>query len=116
MYWQGINKQPLISCVKQLRNNKHQEYKRFAETLLDDMDSVTLLAAALKIITKEPDATPVRLTAVEPLRSKKPQFDRKRRSNNDRGGGVEAEMIEAEPHHHVIVIVEKAEIVKVKKF
>jgi len=51
------------------------------------MDSVTLLAAALKIITKEPDATPVRLTAVEPLRSKKPQFDRKRRSNNDRGGG-----------------------------
>ena len=48
------------------------------------MDSVTLLSAALKLITKEPDATPVKITAVEPLRSKKPQFDRKRR--NDRGG------------------------------
>ena len=82
------NQQVAINQLREtIEENKHQEYKRLAETLLDDMDSVTLLAAALKIITKEPDATPVRLTAVEPLRSKKPQFDRKRRSNNDRGGG-----------------------------
>ena len=82
------NQQVAINQLREtIEENKHQEYKRLAETLLDDMDSVTLLAAALKLITKEPDATPVRLTAVEPLRSKKPQFDRKRRSNNDRGGG-----------------------------
>ena len=31
------------------------------------------MASALKLITKEPDATPVRLTSVEPLRSKKPR-------------------------------------------
>ena len=82
------NQQAAINQLREtIEENKYQEYKRFAETLFDDMDSVTLLAAALKIITKEPDATPVRLTAVEPLSSKKPQFDRKRRSNNDRGGG-----------------------------
>ena len=75
------NQQAAINQLREtIEENKHQEYKRLAETLLDDMDSVTLLAAALKIITKEPDATPVRLTAVEPLRSKKPQFDRKRRN------------------------------------
>ena len=71
--------------MKQLRKIRHLEYKQFAETLLDDMDSVTLLAAALKLITKEPDATPVRLTAVEPLSSKKPNsigID----VDNDRGG------------------------------
>ena len=82
------NQQVAINQLREtIEENKHQEYKRLAETLLDDMDSVTLLAAALKLITKEPDATPVRLTAVEPLRSKKPkaQFDRRRR-NNDRGG------------------------------
>lgn len=79
------------AAINQLRetidNNQFQEYKRIAENLLEDTDSVTLLAAALKLITREPDATPVKLTAVEPLRSKKPksQFDRKRR-NNDRGG------------------------------
>ena len=101
--------------MKQSRKTSIKSISDLAETLLDDTDSVTLLAAALKLITKEPDATPVRLTAVEPLRSKKPQFDRKRR-NNDRGGAAEAEvMIEAEHHHHVIVIVEKVEIVKCEK-
>ena len=54
------------AAINQLRETMRKisiiEYKRLAETLLDDMDSVTLLAAALKLITKEPDATPVRLT------------------------------------------------------
>lgn len=49
-----------------------------------------MLASALKLLTKEPDATPVRLTAVEPLRSKKPKGDRSggggRRRSGDRGG------------------------------
>ena len=80
------------AAVNQLRetmeNNDYLDYKQLAETLLEDTDSVTLLASALKLITKEPDATPVRLTSVEPLRSKKPRgdFDRKRRGSNDRGG------------------------------
>lgn len=81
------NQQAAINQLREtIENNEYQEYKRIAENLLEDMDSVTLLSAALKLITKEPDVTPVRLTAVEPLRSKKPkpQFDRKRR--NDRGG------------------------------
>ena len=50
------NQQVAINQLREtIEENKHQEYKRLAETLLDDTDSVTLLAAALKLITKEPD-------------------------------------------------------------
>jgi len=45
-------------------------YKGLAEGLLEETDSVTLLAAALKILTKETDKTPVTLTEERPLRIK----------------------------------------------
>jgi ATP-dependent RNA helicase DeaD len=58
---------------------EHADFKRSAETLLEDTDSVTMLAAALKLLTKGPDVTPVKLTAVEPIRVRKPK-------GGDRGG------------------------------
>ncbi|MBB6446415.1 DEAD/DEAH box helicase [Bacillus benzoevorans] len=82
------NQQAAINqLMETIEANEYQEYKRLAENLLEDTDSVTLLAAALKLITKEPDATPVKITAVEPLRSKKPKFEFDRKRRNDRGGG-----------------------------
>ena len=72
-----------------IENNEYFEYKRLAENLLEETDSVTLLAAALKLITKEPDATPVKITSVEPLRSKKPKADYDRNRRNDRSGEIE---------------------------
>ncbi len=62
------------------------QYKELAEDLLEEYDSVTLLSAALKLITKEPDSTPVKLTEEAPMRGKhfradksgkKPGFRRK---------------------------------------
>jgi len=44
-------------------------YKGLAEGLLDKEDSVTLVAAALKILTKEPDRTPIRLTEERTFRN-----------------------------------------------
>lgn len=56
-----------------------KEYEHAAEQLLNDTDSVQLVAAALKLLTKEPNTTPVQLTALEPLRVKKvKRFDRNR--------------------------------------
>ncbi len=79
------NQQATINkLTKVIESGEFGEYKRAAENLLEDTDSVTLLAAALKLLTKEPDATPVKLTAVEPLRSKKPKFDRNRRNDRNR--------------------------------
>lgn len=45
-----------------------EQYKSRAEELLGETDSVTLLAAALKMLTKEPDTTPVKLSDEKPFR------------------------------------------------
>ncbi len=48
-----------------------ENYRSLAEGLLQETDSVTLLSAALKVLTKEPDQTPVALTEEVPLRIKR---------------------------------------------
>ena len=48
-----------------------QPYRKLAEELLEETDSVSLLSAALKLLTKELDMTPVNITAEAPVRSKK---------------------------------------------
>jgi ATP-dependent RNA helicase DeaD len=49
------------------------QYKELAESLLEEIDSVSLLAAALKMLIKESDTTPVKLTAEAPMRKKRPK-------------------------------------------
>lgn len=62
-----------------------ESYRMLAEDLLTEQDSVTLVAAALKMITKEPDRTPVELTEERPIRSKqvKPFKPRVKNFNKD---------------------------------
>ncbi len=63
-----------------------KEYKVAAEQLLEDTDSVALVSAALRLLTKEPDTTPVHISSIAPLRVRKQRGrgdDRRRR----RGGG-----------------------------
>ena len=68
-------------------------YKELAEGLLENNDSVTLLSAALKLLTKEPDTTPVKLTEEAPPRQRKPGGQdrreqwgtRQKRDNNFKG-------------------------------
>ncbi|MFA6808995.1 MAG: DEAD/DEAH box helicase, partial [Eubacteriales bacterium] len=50
-------------------------YKELAEGLLADTDSVTLLSAALKLLTKEPATTPIVLTEETITRNKYPRND-----------------------------------------
>ncbi len=54
-------------------------YKEIAMGLLKENDSVSLLSAALKLLTKEPNTDPVRLTEEAPLMQKKPRPERGRR-------------------------------------
>jgi ATP-dependent RNA helicase DeaD len=54
------------------------EYKPVAEKLLEEVDSVTLLSATLKLLTKESNMAPVQLTEVAPLRNEKAKTERKR--------------------------------------
>jgi ATP-dependent RNA helicase DeaD len=59
-----------------------ERYQLAAEKMLADNDSVTLLAAALKILTKEPDTTPVSLTEESPFRTKRAEFRGRPRSGD----------------------------------
>lgn len=65
---QRIAVEKLMSAVE---NGGTRQYKEIAETLLQENDSVTLLSAALKPLTKETDAVPVKLSEEAPLRVRK---------------------------------------------
>lgn len=56
---------------KTVENGDIHKYHDVAEQLLDEYDSITLIAAAIKMLTREPDTSPVQLTAEAPLRVKK---------------------------------------------
>jgi ATP-dependent RNA helicase DeaD len=65
-----------------IENENLSFYKRAAEQLLEEHDSVTVVAAAIKMMTKEPDTTPVRLTEESPISVKKEKDKEKRRSGS----------------------------------
>lgn len=71
----------LLSVIEE--GNTHA-YRALAESLLENTDSVQLLSAALKLLTKEPATTPVVLTEEAPLRVKK-MTGEKRNRNRKRG-------------------------------
>ncbi|TYO97021.1 DEAD/DEAH box helicase [Desulfallas thermosapovorans] len=64
-----------------------ENYRGLAEGLLEETDSVTLLSAALKVLTKEPDQTPVALTEEKPLRFKRDKNKRTGQRNYYGGPG-----------------------------
>lgn len=53
-----------------------EKYKGFAKEMLEENDSVTLLSAALKMLTKEPESVPVKLSEDSSYRTKKEPKDR----------------------------------------
>lgn len=77
---QLIAVEKLLSAVEK---GGFENYRGLAEGLLDKEDSVTLIAAALKILTKEPDNTPVYLTEE---RTFKPRRDHSSRSRGKSQG------------------------------
>jgi ATP-dependent RNA helicase DeaD len=54
------------------------QYRELALKLLENADAVSLLAASLKMLTKEPDLTPVKITPEEPWVAKKSKYSEKR--------------------------------------
>jgi ATP-dependent RNA helicase DeaD len=54
--------------IQALDSEDLSNFKGMAENLLEEHDSVALISAALKLLTKVPDQTPVHLTEEKPLR------------------------------------------------
>ncbi|WP_078543061.1 DEAD/DEAH box helicase [Litchfieldia alkalitelluris] len=78
---EGQQKMTIEKLTSTIANENISYYKRAAEELLEEHDSVSVVAAAIKMMTKEPDETPIKLTEEAPLRSKR------ERSGGAGGGG-----------------------------
>lgn len=75
---EAIEGRQRISVEKLMRAVEIEDisaYKGIARELLEENDSVTLLSAALKLLTKEPNTDPVRLTEETPLVRKKTKLE-----------------------------------------
>lgn len=74
-----------------IEENDLSLYKKAAEELLSQHEPVSIVSAALKMLTKEPDSTPVRITSEAPLpikHDRKSSKNYRRKSDVNRRGKV----------------------------
>ena len=85
---EGQQRAVVDKIVQTIESNNLHYYKAAADELLEANDATTVVAAVLKMLTKEPDTTPVKLTEESPLPSKRDRkpFDRDRRRRDDSRG------------------------------
>lgn len=84
----AVNKQmhnAVGKIIETIESNELESYITMANELLDEHDSNRLLAAALKLLTRETSNVQVELTPEAPLRSKKPKF--REQGSSFQGGG-----------------------------
>ncbi|AFV03771.1 Cold-shock DEAD-box protein A [Dehalobacter sp. UNSWDHB] len=81
----GQQRLTMDKILKAAEDEDILRYKEMAEELLEDNDSITLLSAALKLLTKEPSTAPIVLTEEAPLRSRQPRrFDQQQGFHRNR--------------------------------
>ncbi len=68
---EGQSRLTLEKLRQVVKEEDLRPYYEAAESLLEEIDSVSLLSAALKILTREPDSTPVSLTEERPQQKNK---------------------------------------------
>lgn len=81
---QKITAEKILGIVQE---EDYHQYKSIAAELLDNNDSLTLLASAFKLLTKEPLSTTVLLTEETPLRQKQPRKERFEQKSSARKRG-----------------------------
>ncbi|UOQ84272.1 DEAD/DEAH box helicase [Gracilibacillus salinarum] len=86
----GQQQLTMEKLIKTIEKRELQDYRETASELLDQYDSVTVVAAALKMLTKERRQTPVTLTSVQPVSVKKASKNKggnNKKFRNDKRGG-----------------------------
>lgn len=81
---EGQQKAAIEKIMQIIESNNLQYYKQAADELLGDHEAQTVVAAVLKMLTKEPDTTPVKLTEEKPLPVKRERRNDDRNDRNDR--------------------------------
>ncbi|MFC3882477.1 degradosome RNA helicase CshA [Bacillus songklensis] len=88
---EGQQRLAMEKLTNVLQSQNLSFYRQAAEELLEEHDSLSIVSAAIKLLTKEPDTTPVQLTAEAPMPGKRERSSRGRdgrggRSGRDRDG------------------------------
>ncbi|MET1029804.1 DEAD/DEAH box helicase, partial [Domibacillus tundrae] len=78
----GLQQAAVTDLAEAIAKNEWAEYRAFAKDMLDQYNPEDLVAAALKLITKEPDRTPVHITNEASLPQRRDKF----RSKSSGGG------------------------------
>ncbi|MGE1063172.1 DEAD/DEAH box helicase [Megasphaera paucivorans] len=68
---EGAQQSAIRNLAAAAEDGSVESYRASAEELLSNFDSVALVSAAIKLLTKEPDTTPVKITEEAPLRIKR---------------------------------------------
>lgn len=85
---EGLQETAVEDLLQTIWTDESKKYHRSAEEILSKEDAVDVVAAAIKLLTKEPNQAPVKLTAVEPIRAKKSYGGNRGNSyRGNRGGG-----------------------------
>ena len=74
---EGQQRLTVEKLMQVITEGEQLQYKELACKLLENTDAISLLAAAIKMLTKEPDLTPVKITAGEPWVTKKSKYAEK---------------------------------------
>ena len=84
---EGQQKAAIEKITQTIESNNLQFYKQAANEMLENHDATSIVAAVLKLLTKEPDTTPVKLTEEKPMPSKRDRKfdDRKRGYGSSKG-------------------------------
>jgi ATP-dependent RNA helicase DeaD len=81
---EGQQRAVVEKITQTIEQNNLQYYRAAADELLENNDPSTVVAAVLKMLTKEPDTTPVKLTDEAPLPSKRDRKPQDRRRSDQR--------------------------------
>jgi ATP-dependent RNA helicase DeaD len=83
---EGQQRLAMEKLTNVLQSQNLSFYRQAAEELLEEHDSLSIVSAAIKLLTKEPDTTPVHLTAEAPVPVKRERSPRGRDNRGGRGG------------------------------
>ncbi|SDY64088.1 DEAD/DEAH box helicase [Tindallia californiensis] len=84
---EGQQRTAVENLLQIIENKEYLPYQEVARELLEENDSTLMVAAALKLITKEPVTIPVKITEQEPLRrSRKSSGGYKGSKSGSKGG------------------------------
>jgi len=84
---EGQQKAAIEKIQASIETNNLQYYKQATDELLEQHEPATIIAAMLKMLTKEPDTTPVKLTEEKPLPAKREKSSDRRRYDSRGGNG-----------------------------